>query len=270
MASIGSTIQSNIKTHDLDSLDQYSLCLGGLNVTHDSLLQYDPLKTGFGRIWMVRKPVFLDSLIPQKVKKFKHVLEYANTGVNGINNITVDFEAFQGGYVGKQFEIPMIAKDDTNSFTIKTYEFSGSLCREVLHMWVTGVMDIQTGFSHYHGVDIPVQQANHTAEFIYAVTDQTGKNVEYACFLANCFPKDIKEDHFNYDSGQHALVPLDIEFTCTKYVSPQINEKAKQLLDKYNILMNYLDFNSGFKTKDVNGLPSSSLRDDQIGKDTEW
>lgn len=264
------TLQSNIHNHQFDSLDQYSLFMGGLNVTHDSLLQYDPLKTGFGRLFMVRKPTFLDSLMPAQLKKFKHILEYANIGVNGINNISVDFEPITGGYVGKSFEIPMIAKDDTNTITIKTYEFSGSLMREVLHMWVTGVMDIQTAFSHYHGVDIPVHQANHTAEFIYLVTDQTGKRIEYACHLANCFPKDIKEDHFNYDAGQHSLVPLDIELTCTKYVSPQINEKAKQLLDKYNILMNYLDFNSGFKTKDVNALPSSNIRKDQIGQDKDW
>lgn len=264
------TLQANIHTHDFNSLEQYSLFMGGLNVNHDSLVQYDPLKTGFGRIFMTRKPTFLDQLIPDKLKKFKHIIEYANTGVNGLNNITVDFEAIQGGYVGKQFEIPMIAKDDTNSITIKCYEFSGSPIREVLHMWVTGVLDIQSGFSHYHGVDLPVNQANHTAEFIYLNTDQSGKRIEYACFLANCFPKEIKEDHFNYDAGQHALVPLDLEFTCTKYVSPQINAVAIKLLDKYNILMNYLDYNSGFRLADVDNMPAPSLKADQVGLDQQW
>lgn len=264
------TFQSNIHTHDFDDITKYALFMGGLNVTRDSLLQYDPLKTGFGRLFMIRTPLFLESVIPTKLKKFKHILEYANTGVSGINNITVDFEQIQGGYVGKQFEIPMIAKDDTNAITIKTYEFSGSLMREVIRMWISGVMDLQTGFSHYHDVDLPVNQANHTAEFIYINTDQTGKRVEYACHLANCFPKECKADHFNYDAGQHALVPMDIEFTCTKYESPQINEKATQLLNKFNILMNELDFNCGFKSSDVNKLPASTLRADQIGQDKDW
>ena len=264
------TFQSNIHTHQFNNLTNYSLFLGGLNVTHDSLLQYDPLVTGFGRLFMTRKPTFLDALQSEKLRKVKHILEYANTGISGINNTTVDFENITGGYVGKQFEIPMIAKDDSNKLTIKTYEFSGSPIREIMELWITGVMDKQTGFAHYHDVDIPIHQANHTAEFLYCVTDRTGKRVEYACYFANCFPTEVKVDHFNYEAGQHALVPLDLEFTCTKYESPQVNEKAKQLLNKYIILMNSLDFNSGFKTKDVNNLPASNLRKDQVGQDKDW
>ena len=32
-------------------------------------------------------------------------------------------------------------------------------------------------------------QSNHTAKFIYVVTDRTGMKVEYACMFANCMPK---------------------------------------------------------------------------------
>ena len=252
------TIQSNINSHTYDDLTKYALFAGGLNVTHEALAQYDPLTTGYGRIFMVRKPIFLNELIPTKLNKYKHILEYGNIGVAGISNTEVDFETITGGYNGKSFEIPVNAKDNTTRLTIKTYEFSGSPVREVQHMWITGVIDMQSGLGHYHDVDLPILQANHTAEFIYLVTDRSGKNIEYACQLSNCFPTDIKVDHFNYDAGTHAVVPMDVEFTCTKYESPQINSVASQLLEKYNILRNHLNFDGGITAND---LPASTLVD---------
>jgi hypothetical protein len=243
----------------MENITDYSLFLGGLNVTRDALLQYDPLKTGFGRIFMIRKPIFVDNKIPEKMRKFKHVLEYANTGVNGNNNITMQFNQLTGGYANRNVDIPNVATDDANELTIKTYEFSGSLMREVIQYWISGVSDLQSAYSTYHcdgtaddpNYGLPICQANQTAEFIYVVTDQSGKNIEYACLFANCFPKEIKLDHFNYESGEHVLVPMDITFTCARYMSPQINEKAKQLLTKYNVLMDSLNFHSGYTTDDV-------------------
>lgn len=271
---MANTFQSNIHTHNMENITDYALFLGGLNVTRDALLQYDPLKTGFGRIFMIRTPVFVNAKIPEKMKKFKHVLEYGNTGISGNNNISMQFNDFQGGYTNKKMEIPNIATDDTSELTIKTYEFSGSLMREVIQYWINGVADIQSGFSTYYwdGTkddpvnNIPICQANQTAEFIYVVTDQSGRNVEYAALFANCFPKEIKFDHFNYDSGQHELVPMDISFTCTRYMSPQINAKAAQLLTKYNILMNSLNFNSGYTDSQLYATDNGSYYNVDTGK----
>lgn len=256
---MANTFQSNIHTHDMSNITDYALFLGGLNVTRDSLLQYDPLKTGFGRIFMIRKPIFVDNKIPDKMTKFKHVLEYANTGVSGNTDITLQTNDLTGGYTGKTMQIPNIARDEANELTIKTYEFSGSLMREVIQYWINGMADLQSGFSHYYctgdpsdpNYNLPICQANQTAEFIYVTTDQSGKNVEYAALFANCFPTSVKLSHFDYDAGQHDLVPMDITFSCCRYMSPQINEKAKQLLTKYNVLMNSLNFNSGYTNADL-------------------
>ena len=85
------TIQSNIKNHENDDLLNYALFVGGLNVTHDVLANYDPLRTGYGRLFMVQSPLWLQEAIPTKLKKFKHILEYGNTAVQGINDIEVQF-----------------------------------------------------------------------------------------------------------------------------------------------------------------------------------
>lgn len=268
MANKISTIQSGIKEHKNDSLTDYALFMGGLNVTHDVLLNYDPLKTGYGRLFMIQKPVFLEDNISDKLTKFKHILEYGNTAIAGLNDVTVNMQSIQGGYVGKSFEIPTHATDDTTSFQVTCYEFSGSPIREVIHTWINGTSDLLTGLTHYNGSTVPKSQANQTAEFIYVATDSSGENVEYACLFANCFPKNIKNDQFNYTSGEHNLVEYQIDFSCVKYESLQINKVAQSLLTKYKLLANSLNFYSGVKSTDSNKLGSGIGYDIATGKMT--
>ena len=263
-----STIQTGAHQYNNNELTNYSLMLGGLNVTHDVLAQYDPLITGYGRLFMVRKPEVLTRLIDDKFKKFKHILEYGNTGVQGLNDVTVDFEQISGGYAGRSFEIPKLAKDDQNTFTVTVFELSGSPIREVLHTWINVVTDIQTGFAHYGGLiasgTLDYSQANHTAEFIYVVTDRTGMRVEYACMYANCFPGGYKNSQFNYQQGEHNYVETEIEFHCTKYESVDVNMKAKKLLQNYQVLVNSIEFNSGLDNNDMD--TSTKYYDGKTGK----
>lgn len=256
------TFQSNAKQHTNEELTKYALFMGGLNVTRDALVQYDPLRTGFGRIFMIRTPHFVEVGIKDKMAKFRHILEFGNIGVSGNNNIQMQMSELKGGYTNRQMEIPNIATDDANELVIKTYEFSGSPVREVIQYWMNGVSDFQTGYSHYNGLldgtnFTEIKQSEHTAEFIYVVTDPSGTKVEYAALFANCFPKECKFDHFNYESGNHELVPLDISFTCTRYMSPQINALAVKLLAKYRVLMNSLNFHSGITPETIDSRTST-------------
>ena len=263
------TIQSGIKNTSQRDITQYALFMGGTNVINEVLQCYNPLKTGYARLFMVKKPVFLEETIPGKLKNFKHILEYGNTSVSGIGDISVDFNSIRGGYVGKAFDIPSYASDETNRITIGVYEFSGCPMREVLHSWINGSTDLLSGLTHFNGcsADIERIQANQTAEFIFVNTDNTGEQVEYACLLANCFPTGISNGHFNYQSGEHNLVELNIEFTCTKYESLQINQVAKALISKYKVLTNSLNFYSGYNHKDVNlGYSTGSYYNSATGK----
>ena len=241
----GTIMTGNRKYSGAGTIRNYSLFAGGLDMTNASAANYDPLITGYGRLFMVRKPVFLLKNYDKEFNVYKHILEYGNTGVSGINDISTETDNMTGGYAGKSVEIMTGAKDDTTSFTVKTYEFSGSPIRTINHLWISGVSDLMSGLATYHGnpENLPVQQSNHTAEFIYVVTDRSGKQVEYACMFANCFPKSVKESHFDYDAGTHNLVPIEVEFSCVKYESIPINYYAKQLLDKFQILSNHLNFN---------------------------
>ena len=102
------TIQTGAHQANNKKLRNYSLMLGGLNVTHEVLAQYDPLITGYGRLFMVRSPETMTQLLSDKFKNFKHILEYGNTQVQGLGDVSVDFQQITGGYAGRSFEIPSV------------------------------------------------------------------------------------------------------------------------------------------------------------------
>ena len=281
------TLQSNIKNNSTD-MTGYSLFLGGLNVKRAALEQYNVLKTGKGRIFLTKMPYFMKELMPQATKNFKHVIEYGFMDIQGIQDLTMEFDSITGGYAGRSFEIPTILKDETNEITIKILEFAGSPMREYLEMWMTGVSDPNSGFTHYHGLALPsydeggnwqeakveVSQANHTMEAFYVTTDQTGFNIEFACMLCNMFPKSVARSHFNQTPGEANHVELELAFTCTMYTSPDINAVAQMLLNKYRVLYNYLDFISdtakttsgGVQYLDGNEFPASNIKDWTFGQ----
>ena len=248
------TIQTNAHKASINNIENYSLMLGGLNVTHAALEQYDPLITGYTRLFMVRKPIIFTRILTEEFNRFKHILEYGNTAISGIGDAQLNATQISGGYVGREFDIPTTTKDDSNELSIKTFEFSGSPIREILHFWCNAISDNQSGFATYGGLiqsgELSYKQANHTAEFIVVSTDRTGMKVENACMWCNCFPKGYKNDHFNYTAGTHEQVDLDVNFYGTKYESSEINKKAEILLKKYQILVNSLEFNSGLDNGD--------------------
>ena len=273
------SLQSNIKNSSRD-LTKYSLFLGGLNVKARALEQYDPLKTGYTRIFVVQMPKFMNRILPIASKNFKHMIEYGFKSIDGIQNLTMEYEAITGGYAGRSFEIPTILKDETNAITIKVQEMSGSPVREYIEMWLSGISDPHTGLCHYHGAldkdsatgnaGMEAIQANQVAEMVYVSTDNTGREIEFACLLSNMIPKVVKRDHYNYESGTHNAVEYDVEFTCTMYTSPDVNNVAKLLLDKYKILTNYLDFKSDYIMSngklEANKFADSNIEDWTLGE----
>ena len=260
------TLQQGLNQPNVSDVTSYAFWLGGTDTTNAALKQYDLLRTGYGRIFILQMPKFVQYLLPEETKKFKHLLQFANTGIDGIQGYTVDFTSITVGYVGNTVELPINVKDDTSSITIKIYETQGSLIRTYIDFWITGTIDPFTGLSHYHGArDVKdgmfesvsskyssamyLSQANQTMEALYVATDPTGETPEYVCLLTNMFPKGSDHSHFVYEPGSHDLVQLSLEFTASKYMSAQINYIGNLALKKYNILRNYLNMYSGYNEK---------------------
>jgi hypothetical protein len=254
---LGLTLQQHIKQYNdaNNNIKNYSLFLGGLNATSKSLMQYDPLKTGYNRIFFVKMPEFMQTMYPNMTSRIKHIMEYGFTSIQGLGNVSLEFEQMTGGYAGRQLEVGSVSRDETNEITLSTYEFAGSPIREYMDLWISGIADPYTGLGHYHGaMDKGVKYAhqNHVAEAIYVATDPTGRHdgIEYCCLLTNMMPKQVKKDQFNYESGRHELVTVDTSFTCVKYESPQINELGVALMKKYQVLRDYLEFKTEYTPDD--------------------
>lgn len=267
MARKVATLQDNIRVANIKDVEHYAYWMGGTDTTNAALRQYDMLRTGYGRIFILQMPKFVKYLLPEESKKFKHLIEMANVGIDGIQGFTVDFTSITVGYVGSTIELPVNTKDDTSSITIKIYETQGSMIRTYLDFWITGTMDPFTGLSHYHGArsitmsgddegierdDLYFSQANHTMEMLYVSTDPTGELPEYSCLLTNMFPKGSDHSHFNSDPGSHEVTQLSIEMTANKMLGAQINYIGKVALNKYTILKNYMNVYSNYSKSDVN------------------
>ena len=247
------SIQQNIKQNNKD-FSHYGLWMGGLDITDKNINQFDPLRTGFARIFITKMPIFMRKWDDYKCRNFKHIVELGFTRFDGINDTTLETEDITGGYAGNKFQVPTIVRDDTDTVTIAAYEMSGSPIREFMDTWMTGISDPLTGLSHYHGQiadSCPFKASNHTMEMFFVSTDPTGLEIEYCCMFANMMPKGVKKSHFNYESGAHPAVSVDMEFTATRYESPQINMIGAALLNKYRLLHDYLDFHSGYTTYDI-------------------
>lgn len=240
-----------------DDIKANSYWLGGVDTRAAAMKNVDLARTGYGRLFIVKMPKFVEVTLKDETKKFKHLLEFANIGIDGIAGYSVEFGSLTAGYAGTTVEMPTAVKDDTSSVTIKINETSKVLIQSYLDYWITGTIDPFTGLATYHGLlddsSYTYSQANHTMEAVYVHTDPTGTGVNYACLLTNMFPKSSDHSHWVTEPGSHELVSLSIEFTCNKYVTNQITQFGQKLLDNSTILKNYLNFNSGytFKTNDA-------------------
>lgn len=276
------TSQSGGRQFDGKDITKYSMFVGGLNATNNALRQYSPLVNGYCRLFMVRAPFVLlhifsggnpnnyyssDSLFIQ----FKHILEYMNRSVTGIQPKTLEQTStpMQGGFAGRQFNVPTITKESTNEITIGVYEFTGCPMATILDSWMNAIGDENSGLATYGGhisggrdsqnIDVPLftynnqqytrgiefNEANHTAEFIYVLHDRSGAQVEKAILLADCYPKSINQTNIldMPAGGTHDIVQYDITFNCVAYSSPIITSIANDLLKQYRIVSNHLNFN---------------------------
>ena len=260
-----STVSSELNNFMVQNDKDYSnfgYWLTGVDVTHQNLNQMTPFIKGYARLFMLRTPYFMEKGFPRLTQRFKSYIETGFKSVSGLSDLSVDFNTFEGGYGNQQYSTVQMAKDDTTTVTITVYEMSGSPVGEFLRTWITGVRDPRTEIAHYHGMvkgpmdlqddtKIAYSEQNHTAEFIYLVTDPTGKFIEYACMFAHCFPTKDSRDHYNYSSGDHGETEIDVEFNCTKYESRYINDVAAYYLYIDTLKWNYLDFDPHITAEEI-------------------
>lgn len=232
------------------SFKNFSYFLGGIDVTHQNLDQFNPYIQGVSRLFMHKPPLYMNVAFHDATTRFKTYIESGYTRIDGISDISVSFVDFEGGFAGQRFSNVSLAQDETDTITVSVYELSGSPVREYLDTWISGVRDPRSGIAHYHGLigraitdgGMEYAETNHTAEFIYVTLDPTGLKPEYCCMFAHAFPTKVPKSHLNYEKGERSNVQMDIEFKVTKYESPAINDIGIWYINNSKVTYNYLDF----------------------------
>ena len=218
----------------------------------NNLQKFNPLITASHAfiVW-TKLPPFVMQLENGKelASIFKTVTEKGFKSFSGIGGIALATEALTPGSSGNDANIASVSSDDSNSYTIRCYEFSGRPIGNFLELVITGISDPKTKVATYHGLIadgiMEFAPKNHTAELLYVVTDPTelSGGIEYACLITNILFSESPRDFLNYDRGNTGLVELDVAFTGVKYESPAINELATKALAALRYDKTYLAYN---------------------------
>lgn len=219
-------------------------------------------KTGYGRFFFLTMPKFIEHLLPEKTEAYRNYVERGFKSFDGIQDTNMEFLDHEGGIAANKIQIAGAAKEEFDGFNIKVYEQFGSILREYHDYWINGISDSKSGWSTYHGLVAKDPETwyyapeNHTATAIYIVTDPTGLTVEYSAYLTNIIPKAVKKDHLNYNSGEHNNVEMDLAFSAHKEEGPDVNAKAKKILDrlKEEIVDYYDEVFESITDKEINSI----------------
>ena len=62
------------------------------------------------------------------------------------------------------------------------------------------------------------------------VNNYERKNIEFACYFTNVFPKKIPLSHLEYTQGTRDQVTIEMPFSGTMHISSKVDDYARELL----------------------------------------
>ena len=254
-----------------------NLFAGVWRLDQTNLNRFDPFIQGYaGIIWTAMPKFFEQDMQTQ----FKYFTERNFKSFSGINDLTLEADNISHGFAGNEMGVATNMKKENTSFTLRHYELAGSPVRELYMYWITGIRDPETGVATYHGQinqgTMQYSMKNHTGELLYVVTDPSfatgasetaaGLSIEFAAYYTNCFPTKIPQDHLNYNSGEHGVPEIDIEFRGNFHLGGSVNQLATKAMASYSLQKVYSDYGTlnggslgGNQSGIVAGTENSSL-----------
>jgi len=213
--------------------------LSPIVLTKTKLRQLEPYLSGKAYIVFTKYPAFMKELNSDKTKEFFGILESFNIGIDGIGDDTLNLDAIELGANAQTLHVATGIESGTDTITINLpYELSGSPVTRYGATWIKGVVDKYTGLGTYHGLidsgKFPRWSNEfHTCEFIYIVTDITGREVEYCAYGMNMHLTSVLQAHYNFDISDISHKALSLTFTGQVITGePNLAKVAKKHLDK--------------------------------------
>lgn len=254
--SIASSTAFNFGTIQTEGVDNHDT--EDPNMDYADLLQLDsvnlrrltPFQPGRGYFVPVEMPRFMEDQFESETKFFENLLTVYATGIDGIQDPTLNFDEVSSGVESQTMEVPTNRGGVTNEVTITfPTDFRGQFITKYLDMWMNGIVDPHTDRGHYHGADLEYTNANHTMSGVYFTVDPSERRVEFACYFFNMMPKESQLSINNKTKGENSPEELNPTFTCQMiHGNEKITDLAYQYLEEI--------------TSNVNG--TTAFRDDIV------
>ena len=113
---------------------------------------------------------------------------------NGLNNL--------------KWGVPGTAELDSQTFTVRMIEWKDAPVIQLIGRWVTMIRDINYGVANMSDYT----QSAYKGRVLYASTDVTGKNVQFAALFTGVFPTRVPLDALSLDTATQDKVEPDFEF----------------------------------------------------------
>lgn len=214
-----------------------------------ALEQFNLFDSGRSFFVILDIPEFLTKLkeksnaAEQLIDNAIYIMENEFKGLDGIEDISSDTIEITDG-ISSVNVINKVNEQSASTISMSYTEKKGTVLTHFIELYLTGIYDPRSSFTHYHG--IIEEDSNFDADFenevftsLYFVTDRTGLNIEKAfIFLCGQIPT-APTNIYNSARGDHSEKEITIEMNCFPIKGPEITLFAKEMLEALNIQKNY-------------------------------
>ena len=162
----------------------------------------DPYTTGVGYVIWDKLP---SQVIPNADKARLFLANIAQSFT--LPSITLNAIEYNG-LNNLKWAVPGTAELDSQTFTVRMIEWKDAPVIQLIGRWITMIRDINYGVANMSDYT----QSAYKGRVIYASTDVTGKNVQFAALFTGVFPTRVPLDALNFDTATQDKVEPDFEF----------------------------------------------------------
>lgn len=230
-------------TYDNESMN---FLRGMMKANAANLALMNPFQSGRHHFIFTKLPEFMVGMFPDHMTRFKHMIERFSTAFDGIQDMQAQYNEMAGGSSGNKFSYLTTVDDNFDEFTIRMpFDTHKLPLLETLELWITGMLDPVSNFTHYHGwleqnpnMDPSIE--HEVAEGIYILLDRAGRPLR-SCMLYGIRPTKAHKGQLNSEKNSHDAQQVDLTFKGIKREGVEINRLAKEMVEKLTIAKNYLD-----------------------------
>lgn len=265
-------------------------------VDYSNLTQFNNYESGYGFLFVLQIPKFLEELASSKNSKYAdlihnyaHILEYDFRSLDGFEDYQSDNSDLNDG-INSINIITKTTMQSASSFSMRFYERSGSPITKVHELFLRGIKDPRTQVKRYNGLletgetgrnqSFKAGYENEVFSFLYINTDNTVRFIEKAYLIVAAQPTSAELSIYNYEKGSIEWKELNVTFSGYPITGPAINEKGQEFLDwlnestvfeesrfGYDAIMGNIDSNNKMKDPGSHYGGTSSTASSQVLED---